>query len=139
MDSSDKKDKTQYLHSEITAKILQCFYRVFNHTGYGFDKGVYTKSLHIEFQKSGLKSETFKVVDIYYQMQDVGNFTADVVIEDKILIKIGTNEELSQTDELILYNHLKTSVLEVGLLLNFGVRPMQRRKTFLNNDKSNMS
>ena len=111
MDILDKKDTPLYLHSEITGKILQCFYQVFNHTGYGFDKDVYIKSLHIEFQKNGLRSETFKVVEIYYQMQDVGNFTADIVVEDKILIKTGTREELSQTDELILYNKLKTSIL----------------------------
>ncbi len=139
MDNSDIKDKTQYLHSDITGKILQCFYQVFNYTGYGFDKAVYIKSLHIELQKIGLKSEMFKIVEIYYQMQDVGNFTAEIVVEDKILIKIGTNAELSQIEELILYNQLKTSILEVGLLLNFGITPMQRRKTFSNNNKSNIS
>ncbi len=139
MDNSDIKDKKQYLHSDITGKILQCFYQVYNRTGYGFNNHIYIKSLHIEFQKIGLKSEPFKTVEIYYQMQDVGNFTADIVIEDKILIKIGTNEELSQMDELVLYNHLKTSILEAGLLLNFGISPMQRRKTFSNNDKSNIS
>lgn len=127
------------MHSDITAKILQCFYQVYNHTGYGFDKSIYIKSLHIEFQKAGLKSETFKNVELYYQMQDIGNFTADMLVENKILINVGTQEELSQTDELILYNHLKTSILEVGLLLNFGISPMQRRKTFLNNNKSNIS
>lgn len=139
MENFDLKDKQQYLHRDITGKILQCFYEVYNNTGYGFDKSIYIKALHIEFQKIGLKSETFKVVEIYYQMQDVGNFTADIVIEDKILIKIGTHEELFQTDELVLYNHLKTCIFEVGLLLNFGINPMQRRKTFLNDNKSNMS
>jgi len=139
MDNSDFKDSHNYLHSEITAKILQCFYLVYNHTGYGFEKNIYIKSLHIEFQKAGLKSETYKNVELYYQEHDIGNFTADMQVEDKVLIKIGTQEDLSQTDELVLYNHLKTSILEVGLLLNFGISPMQRRKTFLNDNKSNIS
>lgn len=139
MENSDLKDKTLYLHNELTGKILQCFYQVYNNTGYGFDKSIYIKGLHYEFQKIGIKSETYKNVEIFYQMQDVGNFTADIVAENKILIKTGIGEELLQTDELILYNHLKTSIFEVGLLLNFGINPMQRRKTFLNNNKSNIS
>lgn len=139
MDNPDLKDNKQYLHSEITGKILQCFYHVYNHTGYGFDKVIYIKALQIEFQKSGLKSETFKNVEIYYQMQDIGDFTADIVVEDKVLIKIGIDESLSSRDELVLYNYLKTSILEVGLLLNFGTSPEQRRKTFSNNNKTNLS
>jgi len=139
MDNSEKTDNNQYLHSDITGKILKCFYQVFNHTGYGFNKDIYIKSLHLEFQKNGLKSEISKNVEIFYQMKDVGNFSADIVVQDTILIKVGTSENLSQTDELVLYNHLKTCIFEVGLLLNFGITPLQRRKMFSNFNKSNMT
>lgn len=132
-------ENEKYLHSEISGKILQAFYQVFNHTGYGFDKSVYIKSLHIEIQKSGLKSECNKTIEIFYQTIDIGNFTADMVIENCVLIKVCTKEELSAIDEQILFNHLKVSILEVGLLLNFGIMPQHKRKVYTNNRKSNMS
>ncbi len=128
-----------YLHSDITGKILQAFYHVFNNTGYGFDKAVYINSLHIELQKAGLKSECNKTVEIYYQTIDIGNFAADMVIDNCVMLKVSTKEELSAIDEQILYNYLQVSILEVGLLLNFGIMPQHKRKIYTNNRKSNMS
>ena len=60
-------EKGEYLHSEITGKILQSYFQVYNNVGFGFDKTIYISSLHIEFQKSGLKSEINKPIEIYYQ------------------------------------------------------------------------
>ncbi|MBU0661166.1 GxxExxY protein [Patescibacteria group bacterium] len=132
-------ENEKYLHSEITGKILQAFYQVFNNTGYGFDRSVYIKSLHIELQKAGLKSECNKTVEIYYQTKDIGNFISDIVVEDSVLLKICTKEELTSTDEQMLFNHLKVSILEVGLLLNFGISPQHKRKVYTNDRKCNMS
>jgi GxxExxY protein len=131
--------ESNYLHSELTGKILQSFFHVYNHTGYGFEKLIYIHSLQIELQKAGIKSEINKLVEIYYQTKDVGNFIADIVVDEKILIKICTREELSNIDEQVLYNHLKVCILEVGLVLNFGLSPQHKRKVYTNDQKSNMS
>jgi GxxExxY protein len=116
MDFGDFKDKknlgvTHSLHSEITGKILKSFYQTFNHTGYGFEKRIYINSLHIELQKTGLKSEIHKTIEIYYQAIDVGNYISDMVVEDKILVKISTHKELIPDDELILYNEGSVSII----------------------------
>jgi GxxExxY protein len=95
--------------------------------------------LQIELQKAGLKSESNKPTGIYYQTIDVGNYTADIVVEGSVLIKICNKEELSATDEQILFNQLKVSIMEVGLLLNFGLMPQHKRKVYTNDRKSNMS
>jgi len=129
----------QYLHSEITGKILKVFFQVFNHLGYGFEKSVYINSLHIELLKDGLKSECSKVTGIYYQTIDVGNFISDIVVEGKVLLKISTQEEISVIDEQVLHNHLKVCEYQVGLLLNFGIQPQHKRKAYLNERKSNVS
>jgi GxxExxY protein len=128
-----------YIHSEITGKILQSFFQVYNHIGFGFEKTIYISSMQIEMQKQGLKSEINKLVEIYYQTIDVGNYTSDIVVENSILLKLCSKENISVIDEQILYNHLKVSVLEVGLLLNFGLTPQHKRKVCTNDRKSNMS
>ena len=132
-------ENDKLLHTEITGKILQAFFQVYNHVGFGFDRTIYISSLQIELNKTGLKSETNKPIEIYYQTIDVGNFTADIVVENSVLIKICNKEELSATDEQILYNHLKVSIMEVGLLLNFGLMPKHKRKVLPNVQKSNPS
>jgi GxxExxY protein len=129
----------KYLHSEIIGKILQAYFHVYSNVGYGFEKIVYINSLQIELQKTGLKSESNKTVEIYYQTIDIGNFTADIVVENSVLIKICNKEELSVSDEQILFNQLRVSILEVGLLLNFGMSPQHKRKIYTNDRKSNMS
>lgn len=128
-----------YLHSEITGKVLHSFFQVYNNIGHGFEKLIYINSLQIELQKAGLKSEIGKPIEIYYQAIDVGNFTADIIVENSVLLKISNREDLSTTDEQVLYNQLKVSIMEVGLLLNFGLSPQQKRKVFTNDMKSNMS
>ena len=132
-------ENDKLLHSDITGKILQTFFQVYNQIGYGFDKIIYISSLQIELQKAGLKSESNKPTGIYYQTIDVGNYTADIVVEGSVLIKICNKEELSATDEQILFNQLKVSIMEVGLLLNFGLMPQHKRKVYTNDRKSNMS
>jgi GxxExxY protein len=132
-------ENDKLLHSDITGKILQAFFQVYNQTGYGFDKIIYISSLQIELQKAGLKSESNKPTGIYYQTIDVGNYTADIVVEGSVLLKICNKEELSATDEQILFNQLKVSIMEVGLLLNFGLMPQHKRKVYTNDRKSNMS
>ncbi len=128
-----------YLHTEITGKVLQSFFQVYNHIGYGFEKSVYIQCLQVEIQRLGLKSEINKTIEIYYQTVDVGNYNADIVVEDKVLLKVSNKEELSAVEEQVLQNHLKVSILEVGLLLNFGLTPEHKRKVYTNDIKSNMS
>ena len=129
-------ENDKLLHSEITGKILKAFFEVYNQIGYGFDKTIYISSLMIELQNSGLKSESNKPTEIYYQTIDVGNYTADIVVENSVLIKICNKEELTTTDEQILFNQLKVCILEVGLLLNFGLMPQHKRKVYTNNLKN---
>lgn len=128
-----------YLHSEITGKILQSFFQVYNNIGFGFDKSIYIQSLQIELKRLGVKYEINKSEEIYYQAQDVGNFIADIIVEGIILIKVSGKEEISIIEEQVLYNHLKVSILEVGLLLNFGLTPQHKRKVYTNDRKSNIS
>ncbi|MCB0731150.1 MAG: GxxExxY protein, partial [Ignavibacteriae bacterium] len=73
------------LHKETTDKILKAFYNVYNSLGFGFLEKVYERAMIIELREFGLKSESQKKIDVYYKDQNVGDYFADIIVEDKII------------------------------------------------------
>ena len=67
----------------------------------------------------------------------VGNYYADIIVEDKIILELKAAEALCEEHEYQLINYLKATKKEIGLLLNFGKRPEFRRKIFTNDRKRN--
>ena len=124
--------KEQYLHKELTSKIINCFYTVYNTLGYGFLEKVYENSLMIELLNNGLQVEKQKPIKVYYDNQLVGEYFADLVVNDQIIIELKASESLCEEHEYQLINYLKATNFELGLLLNFGKKPEIRRKIFTN-------
>jgi len=124
--------KEQYLHKELTSKIINCFYTVYNTLGYGFLEKVYENSLMIELLNNGLQVEKQKPIKVYYDNQLVGEYFADLVVNDQIIIELKASESLCEEHEYQLINYLKATNFELGLLLNFGKKPEIRRKIFSN-------
>ncbi len=122
----------QILYQNITSQIIACFYKVYNTLGFGFLEKVYENSLKIELEKSGLKVQKQKPINVNYEGQLVGEYFADLVVEDKIILELKAVETLIQEHEYQLINYLKATEIEVGLLLNFGKKPEIRRKIFSN-------
>ena len=75
-------------HEELTHKIIGCAYRVFNQLGFGFLESVYQKSMVIELSKDSLKVEEEKPLKVYYDNEVVGNFSADLFIEDTVIVEL---------------------------------------------------
>jgi GxxExxY protein len=119
---------SEYLHKELSAEIIKCFYKVYNKLGYGFLEKVYENSLKIELEKSGLGVEKQKSIKVYYDNQLVGEYFADLVIENKIVLELKAAASLCEEHEIQLLNYLKATEFEIGLLLNFGKEPEIRRK-----------
>ncbi len=124
--------KEQYLHKELTSKIIKCFYTVYNTLGFGFLEKVYENSLMIELIKNGLSVEKQKPIKVHYDNQLVGKYFADLVVNDQIIIELKAAESLCEEHEYQLINYLKATNFELGLLLNFGKKPEIRRKIFTN-------
>ena len=120
----------KYLHSEITSKILQSFYTVYNQFRFGFPKAVYVNSMLIELNKLGLNCECRKVVKVFYDQQEVGECETEIIVDNCVAINIETKEQIAIDDELKIYYLLRVSELEVGLFLNFGKVPYHKRKHF---------
>ena len=125
----------KYLHSELTDKILSCYYAVYNRLRYGFLEKVYENALKYELEKRGFKVESQKKIEVYYEGQCVGDYYADLVVDDLVIIELKAAEELCLEHSYQLLNYLRATNIEVGLLLNFGKKPQTARKIFLNTAK----
>ncbi len=121
-------------HEELTDKIIGGFYDVYNTLGPGFLEKVYENALYVELTKRGLTVEQQKPIKVYYDSHPVGDYYADLIVNNAVIIEIKAAEGISLAHEAQLYNYLKATEIEVGLLLNFGSSPEFRRK-FLTNDR----
>jgi GxxExxY protein len=126
-------------HSELTEKILKGFYQVYNSLGYGFLEKVYENALVHELKQMGLFVRQQHPIEVHYNELKVGQYFADVFVEDSVIIELKASESLCEADEYQLINYLKATEVEVGLLLNFGKKPEIRRKHFDNEFKRNKS
>jgi GxxExxY protein len=121
-----------FKHRDLTERILKAFYKVYNTLGYGFLEKVYENSLFHELRKMGLFVEKQKRIWVYYEGLEVGDYFADLVVEDLIIIEIKASEGIVEDHEYQLINYLKATDKEIGLLLNFGKTPQFKRKIFSN-------
>ena len=107
-------------HKEITEKIIGCAYRVYNKMGFGFLESVYEKCFLIELRKAGLKAIAQQAITVRYDGEIVGEFVADIVVEDTIILELKSVRRLVKAHEMQLVNYLVATGKPVGLLLNFG-------------------
>ncbi|HJH30199.1 MAG TPA: GxxExxY protein [Methanosarcinaceae archaeon] len=109
-----------YKHSEISEKIIGAAYDVHNTLGSGFLEKVYQNALIIELMLQGLSAEAEKPITVHYRGEVVGNYIADIVVEDKIIVEVKAINSLSEIHEVQLVNYLTATGIDIGLLLNFG-------------------
>jgi len=127
--------QNEYKHSDLTRQIIKAFYIVYNTLGYGFLESVYRNAMQIELNRMGLVSTKEKQIDVYYSSQPVGKYFADLIVEEKVILEIKSAEHLLDEHSAQLLNYLKATPYEVGLLLNFGPKPVLQRKVFDNSLK----
>lgn len=107
-------------HKDVTGIIIGCAFNVHNEFGYGFLEKVYKNSLLIELEKSGLKIESEYPIKVKYQNKIVGEYIADIIVNDCVIVEVKAIKELAQIHEVQLVNYLKATGIEIGLLINFG-------------------
>lgn len=125
----------ELLHQDLSNKIIKTFYNVYNELGYGFLEKVYQNALYLELKEQGFKVEAQKQIKVYYKNSIVGDYYADLIVNDTIILELKAVEFLVKDFEYQLINYLRATDIEVGLLLNFGNKPEFRRKVFSNERK----
>jgi GxxExxY protein len=106
--------------NELTHLIIGCAMQVSNTLGTGFLEKVYENALAIELRKAGLKIEQQKNLLVHYDGQVVGEYCADIVVNDCVLLELKAVKSLDPAHQAQLLNYLKATGLKIGLILNFG-------------------
>jgi GxxExxY protein len=122
-------------HAGLTEKIIGVFYDVYNELGYGFLECVYEESLVIAFQEAGLAANRQVPLPVWFRGHKVGEFRADMMVENSVLLELKSARSLEPAHEAQLLHYLKSTDVEIGMLLNFGARPQFRRLIFENDRK----
>jgi GxxExxY protein len=122
-------------HAGLTEKIIGVFYDVYNELGYGFLECVYEESLVIAFQQAGLAANRQVPLPVWFRGHKVGEFRADMMVENSVLLELKSARSLEPAREAQLLHYLKSTDVEIGMLLNFGARPQFRRLIFDNDRK----
>ncbi len=107
-------------YRELTEKVIGCAYRVYNKMGFGFLESVYEKCMLIELRNAGLNAESQKPITVYYENEIVGEFVADIIVNDIIILELKSIRRIINTHEVQLVNYLVATGKPVGLILNFG-------------------
>lgn len=123
------------LEQELTEQIIKVYFDVYNELGYGFLEKVYQNAMYIELKQRGFFIEAQKQIKVKYKEFEVGEYYADLVVNEKIIIELKAAEYIVKEFEAQLLNYLRGTEIELGLLFNFGKKPDYIRKIFSNDRK----
>jgi len=125
------------LQQDLTEQLIKTFFDVYNELGYGFLEKVYQNSMFIELESRGFDVQAQKLIKVYYKGNRVGEYFADLVVNDLVILELKAAESLNKEFEAQLINYLRSTSMEVGLLFNFGKKPEFIRKVYANTRKIN--
>ncbi|MFC1714336.1 GxxExxY protein [Candidatus Poribacteria bacterium] len=126
------------INRSTTDKIIKAFYYVYNRLGYRFLEKVYENALVMVLRQYGCKVAQQTPIKVYFEGELVGDYYADIIVNDCVIVELKTAESIAEAHEAQLINYLRATDIEVGLLLNFGTEPEFRRKVFSKTAKGNL-
>ncbi|MGB0006121.1 MAG: GxxExxY protein [Candidatus Sulfotelmatobacter sp.] len=130
-----EKLESRLKHSALSEKIIGVFYDVYNELGHGFLESTYAQAMLMALEESGLSAAREVPVPVWFRGRKVGQYFADLIVEDVVLLELRAARTLESAHEAQLLHYLRATTVEVGLLLNFGLRPQFRRLLFDNERK----
>jgi GxxExxY protein len=122
-------------HAALTDKIIGVFYDVYNELGHGFLESTYAEALVVALEEAGLSSAREVPVPVWFRGRRVGQYYADLIVGGVVLLELKAARTVESAHEAQLLHYLRATQVEVGLLLNFGLRPQFRRLLFDNERK----
>jgi len=131
----DCVNASKFKYAELTGQILKVFYDVYNELGHGFLESVYENAMLIALTQAGLRAENQYPLRVCFRGHDIGKFAADILVEDVVFLELKAVRALDLAHEAQLLHYLRASSIEVGLLLNFGLKPQVKRLAYDNTRK----
>ncbi|MFK8007226.1 MAG: GxxExxY protein [Saprospiraceae bacterium] len=129
------RNSPNYQHSELTSEIIKSAYYVHDYLGAGFLESVYENALEIRLLQLGYDVKRQYPIRVYFEMEEIGSFRADLIVNDLVILELKAVENIHPKHEVQLVNYLKSTEIEVGLLINFGEELKVKRRVFSNNQK----
>lgn len=124
---------------ELIQIVIRASYKVYNTLGAGFLEKIYEKALYIELKKAGLSVERQFPLIVYYEDEKIGDYHADLFVEDCLMVELKSVETLNISHEKQLINYLSATKVDDGLLINFGIERIQIKRKFRVYKKSTKS
>ncbi|MHC5054908.1 MAG: GxxExxY protein [Planctomycetota bacterium] len=118
------------LYRHITSSILQGCFEVSNELGAGFVESVYEKALVVALRAKNLKVASQVPIKIMFRGQSVGDFVADLLVEDKIVVELKAVKALAPEHQAQVINYLVATGLDVALLVNFGKPKLEYKRLY---------
>lgn len=104
----------------LTQRVIGCAIEVSNTLGIGFLEKVYENALVLELKANGLRVVQQVPVHVWYRDEVIGNYLADLIVEDKVLIELKHADGIHSAHIAQCLNYLRATKLKTCLLLNFG-------------------
>lgn len=117
---------------DLAGKVIGFAMKVHRTLGFGFLESVYQKALVYELARAGFKVESDKLIQVHYENVIVGDFKADLVVNDELIVELKAVSTMVVEHEVQLVNYLVATKKDIGLLLNFGARSLEFKKKFRN-------
>ena len=119
------------LYKDLSYQIIGLAMEVHRKLGYGFLEKVYENSLMILFRREGIRSEQQYPIKVYFEREVVGNYVADILIEDKIIIELKCVEKINNIHKAQALNYLKATRMRLAIILNFAKDKLQYERLVL--------
>ena len=112
----------------ITKKIIGSAFAVSNELGTGFLEKVYENALMVLFQREGIQAKQQAPIAVYFEGEVVGDYYADILVEDKIILELKSVEEIINAHRSQVLNYLKATRLPLAIILNFGKNGLEHER-----------
>lgn len=124
----NKKERLNMIYEDITEKIIGSAFEVINELGSGFLESVYENAMVLTLKQKGLNVKAQYPIRVNFRNECVGEFFADILVEDKIIIELKAVKSLAPEHQAQVINYLKATGIEVGLLINFGSSKLEYKR-----------
>src|SRR5262245_43982278 len=121
----------ELLHRDITEQVIGAAFEVHRVLGYGFLERVYQRAMQVELTLRGLKADVESKIKVYYKDVVVGDYSADLLVNDSVVVELKVAAQYNAADEAQLINELKGTRMRVGLLINFGREKVEFKRLVL--------
>lgn len=129
-------DENSLLEAGLTERVIGVFFAVYNELGAGFLESVYENAFALALREAGIEVTQQAPLAVRFRGVCVGDFKADLLIADRLVIELKAVSQLTTAHEVQLVNYLKATGIPIGLLFNFGPKPQFKRR-ILTSDLSN--